>query len=241
LANTLLGQPASFTCNGCHALDPSQGFFGTSTNQSFENLPQIVKIPHLRNMYDKIGMFGAPAVSFYSAADSGPMGNQVRGFGFTGDGGTDTMIRFLSATVFNPTSNSGFPQTNPEATRQDVEQFLLAFDSDLAPIVGQQVTLTRSNAAAAGPRISLLISRASTPFTSKLLGGQVMECDLVARVVRNRHTATYLYDPVAGNFMASDGTRITDSAMRAWAATVGQEITYTASTPGSGMRLLNSQ
>jgi hypothetical protein len=241
LANALLGEPASFSCNDCHTLDASQGFFGTSTNQSFENLPQIVKIPHLRNVYDKIGMFGTPAVSFYGAADSGNMGNQIRGFGFTGDGGTDTIFRFLSATVFNPTSNSGFPQTNPDATRRDVEQFLLAFDSDLAPIVGQQVTLTSINAAAAGPRIDLLISRASAPFTSKALGGQVMECDLVARVVRNRQMTTYLYDPIAGNFMGNDGSRVTDAAMRAWAATIGQEITYTAATPGSGMRLLNSQ
>jgi hypothetical protein len=123
-----------------------------------------------------------------------------------------------------------------------VEQFLLAFDSDLAPIVGQQVTLTSINSAAAGPRIDLLISRASAPFVSKALGGQVMECDLVARVVLNRRTETYLFDPVAGNFIGSNGlTRVTDQAMRAWAATPGQEVTYTASTPGSGMRLLNSQ
>ena len=71
VVNAVLGEPASFTCNGCHTLDPSQGFFGTGGNQSFENLPQIVKIPHLRNLYDKIGMFGAPAVTFYGAADSG--------------------------------------------------------------------------------------------------------------------------------------------------------------------------
>ena len=152
-----LGQ-SSFTCDGCHALDPSQGFFGTGGNQSFEGLTQIVKIPHLRNVYAKVGMFGTPAVRRSSAPDSGHTGNQVRGFGFTGDGSTDTIFRFLTAAVFKPTSNSGFPQTNPDATRRDVEQFLLAFDSDLAPIVGQQVTLTSDNAAGAGPRIDLLIA-----------------------------------------------------------------------------------
>lgn len=200
-----------------------------------------VKIPYLRNLYDKVGMFGAPAVTFYGAADSGNLGNQIRGFGFTGDGSTDTIIRFLSATVFNPTAKSGFPQQNPDATRSDVEQFLLAFDSDLAPIVGQQVTLTSTNGAAVGPRIDLLISRASTPFVSKALGGQAMECDLVAHVVLNRRMNTYLYDPTAGNFMAGGGlTRVTDGTMRAWAAQPGQEITYTASTPGSGLRLLGS-
>jgi DNA-binding beta-propeller fold protein YncE len=239
LANALLGEPVSFTCNGCHTLDASQGSFGTGGNQSFENLPQIVKIPHLRNLYDKVGMFGAPAATFYGAADSGNLGNQIRGFGFTGDGSTDTIFRFLSATVFNPTANSGFPQQNPDATRRDVEQFLLAFDSDLAPIVGQQVTLTSGNGGAAGPRIDLLIARASAPFTSKSLGGRVMECDLVASVVQNGKMTAYLFDPVAGNFLANDGqTRVTDPAMRSWAAQPGEEITYTAATPGSGLRLL---
>jgi hypothetical protein len=241
LVDALLGEPASFTCNGCHTLDASQGFFGTGGNQSFENLPQIVKIPHLRNLYDKVGMFGAPGVSFYGAADSGNTGDQIRGFGFTGDGSTDTVFRFLTATVFNPTSNSGFPQTNPDGTRRDVEQFLLAFDTDLAPIVGQQVTLTSSNSTAAGPRIDLLMRRAAAQFVSKSLGGQVMECDLVAHVVAGGRTATYLFDPAAGNFVADDGvTRVSDAVMRSWAARPGQEITYTASTPGSGQRLLHA-
>ncbi len=235
--DTLLGQ-SSFTCNGCHTLDASSGFFGTGGNQSFEELPQIVKIPHLRNVYAKIGMFGTPAVSFFQAADSGHMGDQVRGFGFTGDGSTDTLFRFLSATAFKPTSNSGFPQTNPDATRRDVEQYLLAFDSDLAPIVGQQITLTADNAAAAGPRIDLLVQRAGAPFVSKSLNGAVTECDLVAHVVLNGRIQGYLYDPAAGNFVPGDGTaRVSDAALRGLAAAPGQEVTYTAVTPGSGRRI----
>ena len=176
---------ASFTCNGCHTLDASNGFFGTGGNQSFEALPQIVKIPHLRNVYDKVGMFGTPVVSFFGQADSGPMGNQIRGYGYTGDGSTDTIFRFLTANVFNPTSNSGFPQTNPDGMRRNVEQYIMAFDTDLAPIVGQQVTLTSANAAGAGPRVDLLIQRAGAPFVSKALGGTVTECDLAVHVVRN--------------------------------------------------------
>ena len=96
----------------------------------------------MRNLYAKIGMFGDPAVSFYTAPDSGFMGDQIRGFGFIGDGSTDTLFRFLSAAVFAPTSNSGLPAEQSGRTRRDVEQYMLAFDSDLAPIVGQQVTLT---------------------------------------------------------------------------------------------------
>ena len=236
--DTLLGAPASFTCNGCHTLDSSNGSFGTGGNQSFEQLTQTVKIPQLRNLYDKVGMFGTAAVPFITAPDSGPMGNQVRGFGYLNDGSIDTVFRFLNATPFVPTSNSGFPQTNGDDTRHDVEQYLLAFDSDLAPIVGQQITLISTNAAVVGPRIDLLIQRAGAPFVSKALNGAVTECDLVAQVAVNGRIMGYLYDPAAGNFIPDDGSaRVSDAALRSLAATPGQEITYTAGTPGSGPRL----
>jgi DNA-binding beta-propeller fold protein YncE len=237
----LAGQ-SSFTCNGCHVLNAANGSFGTGGNQSFEGLPQIVKIPHLRNAYSKIGMFGTPSVDFFQAPDSGNMGDQIRGFGFIGDGSTDTIFRFLSASVFKPTADSGFPQNNPDGTRRDVEQFLLAFDSDLAPIVGQQITLTSSNAGVAGPRIDLLKQRATAPFVSKSLNGVVTECDLVAQVVQDRRIIGYLYDPVAGDFVTDEGrVRVSDAALRALAATPGQEVTYTAATPGSGSRLAFSR
>jgi DNA-binding beta-propeller fold protein YncE len=235
---SLLAGPSSFSCNGCHTLDASNGFFGTGGNQSFEGLTQIVKIPHLRNAYAKIGMFGNPVVSFFQQADTGSLGDQVRGFGFTGDGSTDTLFRFLTAAVFAPTSNSGFPQSNPDATRKDVEQYLLAFDSDLAPIVGQQITLTSTNSAAAGPRIDLLIQRAGAPFVSKSLNGAVTECDLVVEVVRNGRIMGFLYDPVANNFIPDDGSSpLLDATIRGFSATLGQEVTYTAATPGSGPRI----
>jgi hypothetical protein len=187
-------------------------------------------------------MFGTPSVSFYDAADSGSMGDQIRGFGFTGDGSTDTVFRFLTASVFRPTADVGFPVNNPDGTRRDVEQFLLAFDTDLAPIVGQQVTLTSTNGPAANPRVDLLISRAKASFVSKSLNpsGPVMECDLIARVAQNGRVMSYLYDPQAANFIPDDGSApITDSTLRAIAAIPGQEITYTAATPGSGQRYIS--
>ncbi|HEV3197157.1 MAG TPA: hypothetical protein VGZ73_04605, partial [Bryobacteraceae bacterium] len=233
---------SSFACSECHMLDASKGFFGTGGNQSFEGLTQIVKIPHLRNAYAKIGMFGTPLIDFFSAKDSGFTGDQIRGFGYLGDGTTDTLFRFFNASVFNPTPTVGFPQDSPAGTtdraRRDMEQFVLAFDSDLAPIVGQQVTLTSDNAGAAGPRIDLLIQRAAAPFTSKSLNGVVTECDLVAQVVQNGRVMGYLYDPVAKNFIPDDNSAtLSDAALRALASNVGQEVTYTATTPGSGSRI----
>lgn len=233
---------SSFTCSGCHTLNSANGQFGTGGNQSFEGITQILKIPHLRNLYAKIGMFGDPAVAVDdSAKDSGFMGDQIRGFGFRGDGATDTLFRFFEATVFDPTTNSGFPQNNPDGTRRDVEQYMLAFDSDLAPIVGQQVTLTGANAAAVGPRVTLMMQRASVPFVSKVLNGSVTECDLVAQVVQSGKIKGYLFNPATATFTPNDGSApLTDAALRALAAIPGQEITYTAATPGSGARVAYS-
>lgn len=228
----------TFNCNGCHVVDASQGFFGTGRSSSFEGITQIVKIPHLRNAYQKVGMFGAPRVNFFLAPDSGSMGDQIRGFGYVHDGAVDTLFRFLTAVVFRPLLTSGFPLINPDGTRRDVEQYILAFDTDLAPVVGQQITLTSSNSASAGPRITLLLQRAAAAFTSKELGGAVTDCDLVAKAAIGGRVKGFLYDPAANNFIPDDGSaRLTDSALRAFAATPGQEVTYTCVPPGSGARI----
>ncbi len=220
-----------FACQGCHVLDPSKGFFGTDGESSFENLPQIVKIPQLRNLYDKVGMFGAPDVRLTNAEDNGPTGPQVRGSGFEHDGSVDTLFRFLQANVFDGDtgSNVGFVGGDPE--RRNVEQWLLAFDSDLAPVVGQQVTLRADNAAAVGARIDLLETRAVTPFVSKILGPSPMECDLVARAVVNGAAVAYRLQ-ADRSFVSASGVATTDAAVRALATTPGQEVTFTCMPPG---------
>jgi len=150
------------SCNGCHVLNPAAGFFGSDGLSSFEFEPQNVKIPHLRNMYQKVGMFGMPSVAFFNPGDNGHKGDQVRGFGFLHDGSVDTLFRFHSSTVFNQTNPGGFPIPNPggfpagpagDTLRRQVEAFMLAFDSNMAPIVGQQATLTASNGAAVEQRV----------------------------------------------------------------------------------------
>ena len=95
--------------------------------------------------------------------ESGNLGDQVRGFGLTNDGVVDTVDRFLSAIVFRNNllgPGVGIPDAQ---TRRNLEQYVLAFDTDLAPIVGQQITLTNTNGTAVNPRIDLLIARARAP------------------------------------------------------------------------------
>jgi YVTN family beta-propeller protein len=244
-ADAILGAQAGFTCNGCHVLDPAQGFFGTDGLASFENEPQIMKIAHLRNAYQKLGMFGMPDVPFNNTLNTPHQGDQVRGFGFLHDGSTDTVFRFLNATVFNQANLGGFGTTGfttgnaGNGVRRDAEQFVLAFDTDLAPVVGQQVTLSSTNSAVATPRITTLVARAAVTYNSQVVGDTAKECDLVVK-----GTIGGVRKGWAGNGAASPtftpddgGAAISLASLVAQAATPGQELTFTCATPGSGTRV----
>ena len=218
------------TCNGCHTLDAAQGFFGTEGLTTFENEPQEFKVAHLRNAYQKIGMFGMPDIGFVDIPLSSRayQGDQIRGFGFLHDGSIATVLDFLHATVFSL----------DDTDRHDLEQFILAFDTTFAPIVGQQVTRTDTNSAAVDPRIDTMLARARTRFT---LVGQpdAMECDLVVKGTVSGVARGYFMDAGTGRFRSDRATEptLTDAQLRVFANTVGQELTYTCAPPGTGERI----
>jgi DNA-binding beta-propeller fold protein YncE len=191
-------------CNGCHRLDRAAGFFGTSGGTTFENETMEFKVPHLRNAYQKVGMFGQMPSDFFTSPPGTYMGPQVRGTGFLHDGSVDTVFDFLGADVFDAVQPPLQPVGLSEPEQRDLEAFIMAFDSDLAPIVGQQVTLTQTciggpndggvcvsdadcpggacngtNLTEVEPRIDLLIERSSTLFPET---GQP-ECDLIVKGV----------------------------------------------------------
>ncbi|MBI3546207.1 MAG: thrombospondin type 3 repeat-containing protein [Gammaproteobacteria bacterium] len=215
---TAISTGGFLTCNNCHALNPAAGLFGSSGLMSFEGEAQGFKIPHLRNLYQKVGMFGMPAVNFFQAGDNGPKGDQIRGFGFLHDGSTDQLVRFHRATLFN------FP--GGDTQRRQVEQFMLAFDSNLAPIVGQQITLTNTNAASVGPRIDLLIARAAAGETDLIVKGNV------------NGKARGWWRQADGTFKSDKSLEppLTDTQLRSVSLLATQELTYTAVPSGSGPR-----
>ena len=228
-----------FTCNGCHVLKPAAGFFGTDGQQSFEFLAQIVKIPQLRNMYTKVGMFGAPDMALVNPGNNGNQGPQVRGFGFLNDGSTDTLFRFFDAEVFNPdpAGTQGF--FRGDAQRREVESFMFAFDSDLPPVVGQQLTLGATRNAAISKRLALLLARAAAPYPSKLLGSGARECDVVAKGVVSGVERGWLYEPKTQRFRPDRVAAATRSLaqLEKIAATPGSELTFTCVPYGSGRRV----
>jgi len=193
-------------------------------------------------------MFGMPDTEFILNANQGGgddfshMGNQVRGTGFIHHGSINTLFRFFRARVFSQgfvlgDQNVGFDGGNSQ--RRDVEDLMLAFDSDLAPIVGQQVTFDDTNLADVSARIDLLEQRAAASFTSAILGGLVTECDLVAKGRWNNRIGSALYDPSTDEYTpdSQGDSPITSAGMRAIAQTAGQAITYRCAPPGSGVRI----
>jgi hypothetical protein len=155
-------------------------------------------------------------------------GDAVRGFGYLHDGSVDTVKSFVGAALFN---------LDP-GEEDEVEQFSLAFPTDLAPIVGQQVTLAGAGNADVDGRIDLLIQRAETNFVSLVLGGTVKECDLVVKGVVGTEPRGWVYRPGLNVFQSDRAAEThTDAALRALAQTPGQELTYTCATPGSGDRV----
>ena len=250
-------------CNGCHVLDPTgnaqfgvakPGFFGSDGRYSFEAETQFFKVPHLRNLYQKVGMFGTP--NDFDPSDTSNIGqflpppyndvsitgDQVRGFGFLHDGSVDTIFRFHGATVFAQTATnpSGIPlvvdPTDPLKApeelaanftlRRELEAFALAFDSNLAPIVGQQVTLRDDSGADAAARVTLLEARAASG-----------DCDLVAKGQLFGQPVGFLYRPATASFTPdrSAGRPLTDAHLRELAQS--SPLTFTAVPPGSGARI----
>ncbi len=155
----------------------------------------------------------------------------MRGFGYSHDGSVDTVFRFLQLRIFDSAQGGlvGFAQG--DAQRRDVEDYLFAFDADLAPIVGQQITLDEHNAATVAPRIDLLRARARTPFASRLTGGQATECDLVVTGVIDGRAVRFVM-AADGRYRRDDGAQeLSDDDLRARARIPGQALTFTCLPP----------
>jgi hypothetical protein len=99
---------------------------------------------------------------------------------------------------------------------------MMVFDSNFAPIVGQQVTLTDDNETEASPRIDLLLARALQD-----------ECQLIARDAANEG---YLFDGSGYVRNKAHNPPLSEAQLRAKAHPQGA-VTYTCVPKGNGYRL----
>jgi DNA-binding beta-propeller fold protein YncE len=252
-------------CNGCHVLDrsgnagasPHPGFFGTDGRLSFENETQTFKVPHLRNAYQKVGMFASALDSVHAVGSVIPPLNPplagVRGFGFQHDGADGKLEDFFTAFVFIQTTVTitfdGIPNippnpygiplfanpadpTNPAngisteglQLRHELADFAFAFDTNLFPIVGQQLTLTQNDKSAVSARIALLETQAASGQTDLVAHGSYLGQD---------HGFTF-----SGGTWTPDVSwlpPLTDAQLRS--LVVFGPLTFMAVPPGEGWRV----
>jgi hypothetical protein len=223
--NDALGQ----ACQTCHTIPLT-----TSAEMALAGLngtTQEMKNPHLRNLYQKVGMFGVGAQSIpnsflnpNSFLAQQLVGDQVRGFAFSHDGSVSTIFAFLNNSTFAfPSGATGMQQ------RRDLEAFMLAIDTGLRPVVGQQATLgpTTVGDPALATRLDLLVARADAG-----------DCDLVVKGRIEGELRGLLYAG-ADSFVAD---RVADpprsaADLAALAGVANQELTFTCVPPGSGTRI----
>ena len=218
-------------CSSCHTLP-----LGTDGQASFEGLAQDFKVAHLRNLYQKVGMFGfavpntartIPAfpLPILEATPTPFLGDQVRGFGFLHDGSAPTLFNFFRAPTQQFTFNDDAEGTGDEKVRA-LQAFLLSFPTGLAPVVGQQITVNGQNLGQRLARLELLKARA-----------EAGDGDLVASGI--------LQGEVRGMFYLGEGIFQTDrkdegiswQEMLETVEAGGALLTFTVVPPGSGFRI----
>jgi MYXO-CTERM domain-containing protein len=230
------------TCVSCHAIERESGFFGSNGVTTFEGESQLFKIAHLRNIYQKIGMFGIRDNPLLTSVDETPFGPQVRGFGLIHEGSVDTVDNFLRVFVFIFADQDPITLESPE--RRAVAEFMMVAPSDVAPIVGQQVTLTPSEPTT-GQReqLAVLRARAAAPQV-RVGGGMEYECDLIANAVvrngENDEARGYVWDVPSGRWQSDRlAQRLTHEqlvGLLAGSAPATDAITFTCVVPGTGYR-----
>ena len=207
-------------CNDCHSLDPLQKNFGTAGLMSFEGegIDENFKVPHIRNAYAKVGMFGTSG----NLGQGGFQGAQIKGFGYLHDGSIGSLLDFFASPTFV------FPQ--PEGPNQaDIVRFVMAADSNMAPIVGQQVTINAASVQEQLDRWALLEERA-------LVISPREECDLVVRGVLDgvRYSALLQAD---GRYLDTDGNMKSSAELESAARQNSNAISATCVPPGTGIRI----
>lgn len=198
-------------CNTCHILDAPNGRFGTS--HTFTAVlganEQDFKVPHFRNIYQKVGLFrggGQP---------------QIRGFGLSEPGSSPGLLALV---------NSGDFQFENNRQPGQLAAFIFAFDTVLAPVVGQQVTLCETCPVETLQRLDTLVQRAA-------VSGPLPECDLVVKGVWNGEARGALR--LEGGRFQSDRLveLLTLAELQALGQAGGNHLTFTCAPPNSGRRM----
>ena len=193
-------------CVGCHNLPT-----GTNRLINFEHtqVGRDMKTAHLRNVYDKVGRFNVP-------------GPQVSGFGLIHDGTFDTVANFLRMEGFNFPGDS---EAEKDAIRRQLHEYIMAFDTGMAPAVGRQITITGDPKDEERELLDLLMARSGAG-----------DCDLTARGWEEKRQRGWWYRGELYHGNRRRETPLQFEALVERYRRIGQPVTFTCVAPGDGRR-----
>lgn len=195
------------SCNRCHAV-PTGSTPTIVAAQALEEF-QDFKVPHLRNVYQKLN------VNFSPGAQS------VGGFGLVHDGIDPDLFTFLSRTVFGTFANDTVRKRNLDA-------FVQCFDTGTAPAVGYARTLTAQN-----------IDSGNRPADWNLLEGQATQgnINVVIKGTVDGKFRGFVYQPGSGTYQpnTTNLAAMTRGELRA-KILAGDTLTVMGVAPGTGTR-----
>jgi YVTN family beta-propeller protein len=240
--NPAAGQALFFTgrtdanqpCSACHAapfgaaggklggVNPSDpNTFAALFNGNADGSPHSdLKVPHLRNMYEKFGpRFGV-------ATDPNNLPEAKTGFGFIHDGAIPDLNTFLSSQVFTLT---------PQQVK-DISMFLLHFPTGIKPAVGSSLTVPAGPAGPPGTPPEQLLA------TLIGLGNAAdpnRHCELTASAAMSGRERSWFLDGgmSSGGVWTTDidgETQVSTATLR---GTVAGPLSFMCAPIGSGARL----
>jgi YVTN family beta-propeller protein len=176
-----------------------------------------LKIPHLRNIYDKPG----PVLP----DPMGPVTETKTGFGLIHDGSVPDMFRFLSNSVFS------LPDANQARELRDISTFMFYFPTGIKPSVGRQATVPAgappTGSAGDETLIATLISLGDRIDSNR-------HCDLAAAALSGGRMRRWHLHDGSWNTDAAAEPPVSTTTMRTGAS---GPVTFTCVTLDSGPRL----
>ncbi len=232
------GLDSGLRCVDCHTLPSGHGTPAARTDAGFapiapgprgESHLALVgrdlseqrgfKIPHLRNLYDRVGMGFTKRRS-------------RAGFGFFHDGSVDSLARFLSVEAFDVGSDQEVA---------DLVALMLAFSgSGFEPVAGEAPgTRSQDAHAAVGRQITLASPTEGSATVAQML--RLADSGAVELIAKGRVAGAargWLYDPAAGGFRPDGaGQPVVALPELVSLARPRSELTFTLVAKGTGHRL----
>jgi len=197
------------TCNTCHRLP--NGSTPTIISAQALQESQDFKVPHLRNVYQKLNITHVPGAT------------SISGFGITHDGVDPDLFTFLSRPVFGQFAGN-------TTIKRNLEAFVQCFDTGMAPAVGYAHTMNSGNVDSQGAIDDLNL------LESQALGGT--NINLIVKGTIDGQVRGLLYQPGFANYR-TDKTGLgpfTRAELHDKIA-AGDTLTFMGVPPRNGYRL----